>query len=325
MKDIHEIITQVLKIFLFLFLFIQTSNSAKIAICISGPFRGFYPQFLVNHLIKANPEHSFVVFAHLVPLSHNSSWNTTITEAYSPLTRLSQQEFVDVTNSLFTGFNVELSSVEFLSHYSHRDVMKHLKTNKPLDRITVTNDRAFTLFLAQEKCLKKINEYEKAFVKTIDYVINTQENLYYFHNLSMTPFLQDQIKPTRIMRNTEASTPFKCHIYVKDCLKFNGVNLKWQFFSRANAMYILPKFSFYKNLLEKEITTRNHETFEKLALKQNKMNICEFSSDLIPTMPIRRWSQKDSSVCFNPVEVKGKCYPEREYSFIEKHMCSGLA
>ena len=159
----------------------------------------------------------------------------------------------------------------------------------------------------QEACGRAISNMAISRGSKFDYVISAREDVYFF-----LPFDLGQILAGRQ----------KCDLVTKDCLTWNGINLRLQLISgRIGERWLTSRYTHYSHLSSTKRAVSNPEQFEMDQAKSMNMRTCAAPVDVFP-VAVSRFMGRDR-FCFIDPEVSG-CVPhvERIEAFIQQHMCT---
>jgi hypothetical protein len=320
------------KVLALLLVAISACRSAQIAICINGQTARWLPEQIVTGLLESNPEHFFHLFLNLQFTNDMASVFTTYSHLSfkaTPINHMDQFKMFDFLSKLYNQRNnSKLQSFHLSSPKSH-DEWKIFFQIPRLDRIYLyekKQDVILNLFHHQQRCHDQIISHEEFHrEQKIDYIINLREDIYFFKPIFLSTLLPNndnnnpmKVKYTNITINSNSQNT--CNLVVKDCLKWHGVNMRFNLFPREYLTPILgKKFQFYRYLIKLNITIRNPEIFEYQLFKHQRINICEYSINHLPLAAIRYVHENQS--CFIPQEVDG-CIPRGFGVFVQKNKCS---
>jgi hypothetical protein len=340
----------------------QTSpaNIKNIAICISGQVARWIPESILENLIKPNqkgnnPNSTYDYHFHLFfNIQYSSDKSSTIFSTNSalvfpspPLVSKSHSDLLSYITNLYhnQAYNAKVGQINFAPPRSLQE-WKSIQAKEigNADRISMyaaTQHVVLNLYGHQSRCYHQIEQYEKTENIPIHYVINTREDIYYFKPLYLSNLLENNFSHKSYIHNhranasAEAKQPLsttsstvvdaaKCDLIAKNCLKWNGINMRWQLFPRKYAPIILnTRFDYYQLLYNRSETIHNPEMFELAQLKHHGLNVCEYPVDFIPVAAARY--VKPNVYCFIPQEVGDKCQPTGFNPFIRQHLCNRFA
>eukprot|EP01040_Poterioochromonas_malhamensis_P017043 gene17043-19498_t len=342
---------QVFLLLLLIQLFIQ-SSSLNIAVCISGQTSRWVPEYLYDGLIASNPNHYFYLFFNLqyqTSSDISSTFTTKTSNLYqlTPINQMKHSDMMQYVHKLFTTENSQIAAIELVPPKSLQEWKKSLKHNQ-LDRIylyTRKQHAVMNLYSHQHRCLEQMKVFQDMHSVSFDYVLNTREDIYYFSPIVLDRFFLTSMKndstvsgkevavPTQVVKNSLADD--SCGIMAKDCLKWNGTNMRWQLLPARQAVQILGnRFRYYEHLYSTQATLRNPEIFELNQYKHFGINICEFSVSDLPVAAIRYFGspkahpssirEESAKTCFIPQEYGDNCVPEQYFSFVRKKNCNQI-
>jgi hypothetical protein len=320
---------------LVLFIFFHIYHSYDVAVCISGQTARWLPEQFYNGIIQANPGHVFHLFFNLQytpskDLSSVFTTNSLLSFQPTPINKMNQFQMFDYLHEIYgNSSNSKIESFQLVPPKSIEDWEKTL--NSKLDRIYLYTNKQnviLNLFMHHRRCYEQILFYEEFHPSNkIDFVINTREDIFFFKPISLQYLFPNRLKENlnRISYTNITLNSIKqgdCNLVVKDCLKWFGVNMRFQLFSRDHLQYIMgKKISYYKYLIKQNQTVRNPEIFEAELFKHYRINICEYSVNDLPLAAIR-YVDKNLS-CFIPQEIDG-CTPQGFEPFARSHRCTDV-
>jgi hypothetical protein len=277
----------------------------------------------------------------------------------TPVNKMKSIELLNYIHSLYSTKNSQIASIEFVpprtlsdwkksmalltsqDSYTSSSASSEKEGSLPdLDRISLYTKKQhaiLNLYSHQMRCYEQIKTFEVMNGVKIDYVINTREDIFYFQPIILAKLLPnhqssngEQISVTS--REPGASKPYSfvqnslhhsfCDIVVKNCLKWNGTNMRWQLFSRDLSSSILQnRLNYYLYLYKINATFHNPEIFELNQYKHYQLNICEYSVDEIPATAVRYAGSAGSS-CFIAQEIGDRCVPTKFQKFVKENNCN---
>ena len=307
----------------------QTKNK-MIALCVSGQTSRLQPRHLLTSLINSNPAYSFYVFFNLQKHTHVFNTESNRTYTHSNYNEMEEHEIVTKLEKLYfqNASNVQGVSVNF--HHSHDFKFWSAQMNGA-DKLDVIGEYQYTqtsildMYNLQVACSHQIVSVEKTKIRsTFDYVISTREDVYFFTSLNITSLVINQMEIDN------------CSIVVKDCLSWDGINMRFQLLARNKAINFLGnRLSFYKNSLKQGKHARNRlnpERFELLQAASIGMKICRVSVSQIPATAARFVELKGeykNDFCFINREIfssSGLCLPIslNKTTFVKNHFCDAI-
>ncbi len=114
----------------------------------------------------------------------------------------------------------------------------------------------------------------------------------------------------------------RCQFLSKDCLKWSGVNIRFELYDRLTGLAILQsRISYYKYLWVKNRQLWNPEDFDLSQVSNLHANMCEVNSIVLP-LTVSRLQKNE--YCFEKDEIfhqQDNCYPLDYHDFIYSHWC----
>lgn len=338
--------------------FFHLSETHRIAVCISGQISRWIPDFFYSGMIQANPEHLFSLFINLQ--FHTSTNITSVFTTKSQInfqpTPVSELPFSDMLQFVHDLYTTNHSQIVVLDIIPPKTLIEWKKSMKlSLDRIFLYSKKQhaiLNLYFHQRRCFDQIKLHEEIQQQAFDYVINTREDIYFFRPIKLDPlfpshhFSVDDLTSIRRQRDIALPTNFTqhsphhryCDIVVKDCLSWNGTNMRWQLFSaQQSAMILQKRMNYYRSLYKTKTTFRNPEIFELNQFRHFGLNVCEYSIETIPVAAIRflgrnktlpvtvpSIEEDESQTCFIPQEIGMNCIPVALSNLVKKRNCNNL-
>lgn len=332
-------------------------DKPKIAVCVCGqvgrlildsPFINFFqPNTFVNFTLFYHLQRSYI---------HNTGYAMTPSPYFNFSEKALRHELEEVF--LPATPHVSIGNISFNDHYSH-EKWKSLMKMSSLDKIHQQELRSFQhLILEMYKhhvdCANNIIYHEQSSSSRFDFVLLMREDLFFFFPLDLQtvlfrmkatsseesafpfkPASESQIYSSELFRNIlgdqslmKASNTFpptssgRCHIVSKDCLKWGGMNIRFEFFSRVVGISLLQtRLSYYKFLEETHHSVFNPEHFDISQVRLMKWSSCEANVHEIP-LAVARFKQ--GKACFAPMELwtgKEVCYAASNQSFATSNLC----
>lgn len=118
--------------------------------------------------------------------------------------------------------------------------------------------------------------------------------------------------------------PFKrCHLLSKDCLKWTGINIRFELFDRLTGLIILQsRVGYFKYMWDLKQQVFNPEQYDLTQVQKIAGISCEADSNKLPLTVARL---KNGEYCFEKDEIFcGKtdhCYPLEYHDFIFAKFC----
>jgi hypothetical protein len=352
----------------FILIFSYDVSSSQIAICVSGQISRWLPVHLLSGVIQANSDHFFHLFINLQyhlndDMSSVFTTNSALSFESTPVSKMKSIDLLNYIHSLYSTKNSQVVSMEFVPPRSLLDWKKSFALSSSLlnstsyskggslpnlDRISLyvkKQHAILNLYSHQIRCYDQIKSYEKNGVK-IDYVINTREDIFYFKPINLAKLLpnhqQLMIRDEILLRSEEVgnSRPFSflrnslrhsfCDLVVKNCLKWNGTNMRWQLFSHDHSSAILEnRLKYYRYLYKINTTFHNPEIFELNQYKYFQLNICEYPIDDIPATAVRYVGgsrdvtpSSSNGECFIAQEIGDRCVPAKFQKLVKDNNCN---
>lgn len=335
----------------------QFIHTHRIAVCVSGQIFRWIPNYFYSGVIQANPNHFFSLFINLQ--FHTSADLTSVFTTKSSInfqpTPVNKMPYSDMLQYVHRLFHTNHSQIVVLDVVPPKTLFEWKETLKlSLDRIYLYAKKQhaiLNLYFHQRRCFDQILLREEMQQVKFDYVINTREDIYYFRPIILDPifpshrFSFDNLTSPGRDKEMAVPTVFTqhsphhrcCDIVTKDCLNWNGTNMRWQLFSRDDlAMVLQKRFHYYRQLYRTQTTVRNPEIFELNQYKHYRLNICEYSIETIPVAAIRFLGRSNRSetvpsieedetqTCFIPQEIGMRCLPASLSSLVRKRNCNNL-
>eukprot|EP01039_Chlorochromonas_danica_P003573 gene3573-3912_t len=335
-------------------------STPKIAVCICGQLGRLIVNSTFVHLLQPNPSINFTIFYHLQRSYIHNTGHTMKPSPYlnfseQDLRRELEQVYLPTTP------HVSLGSILFNHHVTHDEWRTRLNMHK-LARIYQRPLLPFQhLILEMYKhhvdCANEIISYEDSSAP-FDFVLLLREDLFFFHSLHMQPLLSrmspatSQEKYFSFQRSNESSiysselyqnlmaastsnlsldnvsgalssaASESCHVMSKDCLRWGGLNIRFELFTRVAGLSLLQsRISFYKYLEATNSKIYNPERFDLIQMDRLGYKACFAGTTDIP-LTVARYNNE--SFCFNWVELwygKDFCYPTSNDSFVSGHLC----
>ena len=117
-------------------------------------------------------------------------------------------------------------------------------------------------------------------------------------------------------------TNVRCQFLSKDCLKWSGVNIRFELYDRVTGLVILQsRISYYKYLWILKRQVYNPESFNLFQVTDLHANICNVNSIILPLTVVRL---QMNEYCFEKDEIFNNdeiCYPLQYHDFIYSHWC----
>lgn len=300
---------------------VQTSSSYHVAVCVSGQLARWFPQHLSKGLITANPDIQFSIFTNIQYHTRKSPWiyNTDGHLAFQPtnLSSMPHAEVLDHVHALYDKPNSKLVSMTFIPPDAPSEWLSILHNN--LDRIQQYKDAQasiLNMYHHQELCMEQLDRFERFHNRTVDFVLSTREDIFYFRPLNLSYLLA--------MTTAEgAGGKSSCSLITKECLSWGGLHMRWQLLTRAGSEdFFNKRLAFYQHLHASGRTVYNPESFEAAQAKHYNLTVCELYVQDIPNVVVRH--VRDGKVCFLKPEVIDNCVPQSNASWVSRHMCSSI-
>lgn len=159
-----------------------------------------------------------------------------------------------------------------------------------------------------------------------DYVLSLREDIYFFKPLNLQKLITNHLlNPwSSVLRSTPRTGGQPgCHLAAKECLRWNGVNMRSQFLRRDDALLFLGgRLRFYRHSLEHNIVSLNPESFELAQLRFLNRTACHITVDDFPVTAARQL--RDDTTCFIGVEIFKRCIPRGMEDDIWARYCDEL-
>ena len=187
-------------------------------------------------------------------------------------------------------FIVDLSPEEWHSHFG-------LASHQALDRIEQFKKiqwRVLNMYHHEVKCAEKIRELETSRGVKFDYIIRTREDIWFWNNVDLAALTRGGLvrgfDPTK---GAESQTVTPCDIVTKNCLAWEGLNMRFQILRREIGFHFLHnRLQFYKSLYKNSTspgtTIHNTEKFEMVQAQRMGMTTCPRTVTEVPAAATRR-------------------------------------
>jgi hypothetical protein len=324
------------------------SSAANIGVCISGHIVRWLPRSLLTNLIAPNPHHKFHLF---INLEHFSSGDIStlfqkqqdLTFTPSPVVDMSARNLFLAVHQLYDTNNSQVISLEFQPRKTHQSWVQWM--GQPLDRITQFKDNQeiiLNLYSHQVSCADQILLHEETTHNKMDYIIFTREDIYLLKPFNLDDVLPGprvNLNPSDIHRSphNDASSPEYdyCHLVTKDCLSWQGVEMRFEITERKDLFLLRDRIKFYRSLYQANTQVWNPEQFEKFQLHSHNLNYCEVRPTRLPAVPVRAVAPLENNknspvkegefpeieICIVSLELRESCYPPEFEGFLKNITC----
>jgi hypothetical protein len=334
--------------------FAKNSNKYNVAVCISGQLGRLLPESTLPHLIHANSQHfHFTFFLNLQYSVQNSSSSIFATDPHitfqpSKYTFMKQNGLLQSLHDLYEIPEISsLGSIIFVPPRSLSEWETDVFRGEKADRITQYADMQHVILNFHEhqvRCSHQLQEYEELYNRSFDYIISTREDVMYFSFVNLTFLTKllkenhhkqiattvDQVNVTMVSSSStdkqqvltgESIAPNqKCEFLSKECLAWQGINMRWQLMTRDVTSRVLGnRLHFYHYLISERKTCHNPEQFELAQLIHYGIQICDVLGEVIPNIVGRHVS--DDNVCFLKPETIDNCVPKANLSYVHQNLC----
>jgi hypothetical protein len=286
--------------------------AGNVGVCIGGQVGRLMPQFLKNDLIFANSDYFFHVFYNLdgeKSLTFNTGHGYLPTKYHG----MTEDQIRKKLSNMYSNSNSILHSLTF-HHPLTSATYKKLFNASELNRISqyhYTQHTILNMYNYQVACMQQMKELENRLNITMDLIISTREDIYFFKPFNLTYLV------TEFLTNNQQ----QCQVLTKSCLSNGGLNMRLQLYNRNSGYAILSnRFTFYQSMYETSSVIQNPEQFELLQINHNNLTSCQIDINQFPVTAARH--VKDDQICFIEWEAEiDHCFPNGFESFVEKHKC----
>lgn len=224
---------------------------------------------------------------------------------------MGDQKLTDSLDYLFTAYhqtNSHLHSVRFLAPLTMAEWQK-VMGGRPdrIEQYKNEQDSILNMYRMQENCYDTIVAEERLHNTVFDYVISTREDAYYFKPLNISDLL-----------------PFfkggECDMVMKNCLVWNGLNMRFQLMTREAASKVIGKrMEYYHSLRKTRTLPFNPEQFELWQSRHYQVSTCPKPVELVPVAVVRHIS--NGTFCFPKYEVMNNCFPTEMNHTVTNMQC----
>eukprot|EP01039_Chlorochromonas_danica_P005634 gene5634-6212_t len=296
-------------------------DKPKVAVCICGQLGRLILDSPFKNLFQPNPFVNFTLFYHLQrSYIHNTGCHMTPSPYANYGKKALRRELEEVF--LPASPHVSIGNISFNNHHSYEE-WKSFMNMSNLNAIYQKHLQPFQhlileMYKHQVDCANDIISHEHSSSSRFDFVILMREDLYFFFPMHLQtvllrmkatsrkekdfPFQQaSQIYSSELFRkilgdqslmaasNTfPPNSPGRCHMMSKNCLKWGGINIRFELFSRVVGISLLhTRLSFYKFLEETKNPILNPEYFDIGHAQVMKWSSCEANVHEIPLAATR--------------------------------------
>lgn len=292
-------------------------TSYRIAVCVSGQPSRMQPNFLLDSLVKANPQVDFFLFYNLQlgPAVFNTAKDRIF--APSPYGEMSMEAIRGNLSHLFSDErNANLVSVNFHGRKPPREWTRIV--GGKLDRITQYEESQasiLNMYLLHKACADNVAKYETNELKgrQFDRLVVTREDVYFFLPVDL---------PSLLAKTAENGED--CDVLTKDCLAWDGINMRFQLLSKKARTVLSSRVNYYRKLRGSRRTVRNPEIFEREQAEEMGLNLCTATVRELPATAARYTD--NGGFCFIRLEIldqfRRPCFPAEVKDFIKARNCT---
>jgi hypothetical protein len=301
----------------------RNQDFPKVAVCITGQVDRWIPEMHVKNLVEANKNVYFSFFFNFefANRHHNTSYNFEF-GIPSNFTHLSLKTSLHEISEMYTSDNAEFVNFKFeLPYDMHKWQNIMGREGELLDRIGEYTSRQpiiLNMYKNHISCMDSVLQYETQTQVKFDYVINSREDVYYFHPID----LRDTFE---MLQNNS------CGLVSKGCVMNYGINMRMQITGRDYAFKLFgTRLEFYKNMFQTGKTIKNPESFEMFHVNSLGLQSCTLPVDLFPIATARISPQ--GKYCFLLKELQSlttvdhpssiySCIPQADYQKVLTMKC----
>ena len=238
------------------------------------------------------------------------------------------------------GRTARIHVLKFIRDRSSAEWHSHLElaSNQKLDRITQFIEiqwRVLNMYQHQVVCAEKIRELEASRGIRFDYIISTREDIWFWNTVDLAALTSGglirgsgDVGPAEGHKSHRAQAVTPCDIVTKNCLAWNGINMRFQLLRRELGFHFLHnRLKFYKSMYNHSKCIWNTEQFELIQARQIGMTTCPRTVTELPAVPARRLAKTDGAsehpICFFEKEIQG-CFPPLHEQHVRDHFCDPL-
>jgi len=278
------------------------TDKGAVAVCISGHAGSAMPDNLFANLILANPEYSFTVFFNLQmdDKAYDAGGQPPPVHTMHSLNDTLRQWGGDAHNWVLGAFE----------GHNYRDaawIMKNLRVSalNRLGQDPASEPLLVNGFLRDVQCSKQISHHEKEHSVAFGHVIATTENAYFFHEFDLP----------QALAHLETNS---CQVITKDCLVWDGINLRFALMTREASMkWLGERVWWYQSLFDHKTFAWNGEQLSKMQSKIMDIKHCVSSVNVIPVASARYTPQKTHCLLHTEfIDMETSCVPKDANPFV---------
>jgi len=302
-----------------LFILIHSKNSKyKLAICIGGQSTRWLPELLRDGLLLEQSNDIQMDLFFTIQQSKVAYFSSDPVKSFDP-TYISSFDHKTAYTYLRHLLDTNISHVQYfeLVEYKPRSYFENkLGALNRLRQYASSQEIILNMYSHQVNCIKKIKSYENENDIIYDFVISSREDAFYFSKLNISNL---------IIKYFSSIDSEECHIVSKDCMKWGGLNMRWQMMRRRNAFaFFGGRLDYYDSLynktLDRNVFFQNPEIFELRQLESLGLTPCITTFDDVPVVAARHIT--NGSFCLISTEYafkKERCHPSN--FFYETYAC----
>lgn len=259
-----------------------TLNESKprVAVCVTGMLERLQPRSLVENLFLPNRDvaelHSFWVLQ-----GRRKAFYSTEGHAgggVSPWAELDASELQD--ELAFSGLtNVHVAYMPARSRADWKELTASNLT--AIIETTHIQEHVLEMYRHHVACAQLIADQEEHLGAHFDYIISTREDVFIFHPLKLEVLIETLLQKG-------------CDMLAKNCLNWNGINMRMQLFRRKAGMVMLgQRLEYFQYLQDQGTKVSNPEGFEEKERSHHRLRLCTVGVNTLPVAVVRVNTKKD--------------------------------